>query len=206
MTARQRLLRTLFLSLIGLLVGCAIGWMSLQMDKPSGQKAAPVLNAAGIGGPYTLTDQNGVTRTEQDFAGRYKLIYFGFSYCPAICPTELQKTIQALNDLPDDLKQKVTPIFITVDPERDTVDTMKGYVELFDPRLVGLTGSVEQIEAAKKAYKVYAAKVPQDDTYTMDHSSFIYFMTPDDKLAHLFRTDDTAETMASTLRTYLAGS
>lgn len=190
---------------IGLVLGAVIGGAGFLMDqKPSASAKPPLMNAASIGGPFTLTDQDGKTRTEKDYAGTYKLIYFGFTYCPAICPTELQKTAEALRDLPDALRAKIQPIFITVDPERDTVAVMKNYVPLFSKNLIGLTGSVEQIDAVKKTYKVYAAKVPQDDTYTMDHSSYIYFMTPDDKPVYLFRATDTAETMVETLKTYFA--
>jgi protein SCO1/2 len=196
--------RNLILFILGLCLGAALAGAAIMMETraPAPKERVPLMNAAKIGGAFTLVDQDGKTRTEKDFNQVYKLVYFGFSYCPAICPTELQKISEALASLPEDISGKIQPIFITIDPERDTPAVLKDYVSLFDKRLIGLTGSVDQIEAVKKEYKVYASKVPQDDTYTMDHSSFIYFMTPDDKPVYLFRISDTAETMADTLTEY----
>lgn len=152
--------------------------------------------ATTIGNEFSLVDIGGIPRTQDDYKETYKLVYFGFTYCPAICPTELSKMTEAYLSLPENMQHNIRPIFITVDPERDTPAVMKGYVSLFMPQLVGLTGSVAQIEAAKKSFKVYAAKVPEGDEYTMDHSSFIYFQTPDNKTAAIFRTSDTSEQMA----------
>jgi len=186
---------------IGICLGALIAGISvLSSEKKSAEPA--ILNVAGVGGPWTLKDQDGKARTEQDFKDKYKLIYFGFTYCPAICPTELQKTAQAYNDLPSRIQQHIQMLFVTVDPERDTQDVMKKYVALFHPDLVGLTGTVEQVETIKNEYKVYAAKVPQDDTYTMDHSSYIYFMTPDDTLIALFKTTQNAAEIEEFIRSY----
>lgn len=209
MTVRQRLLRTLILSAIGLCLGAAIALITVMMDRYNpAPRSSGIVNAAAIGGPYTLTDQDGKTRSDADFKSTYKLLYFGFSYCPAICPTELQKMAAALKTLPENISTQIQPIFITIDPERDTPAVLKNYVALFDPRLVGLTGTVEQIEAVKKAYKIYGAKVPPEegaaaDEYTMDHSSFIYFLTPDDQMIMLFRTNDTAEEMVRMITAHL---
>ena len=157
-----------------------------------------------FGGPFTLTDQDGKEVTEKDYEGQYRLIYFGFTYCPAICPTELQRMASVLKDL-SPKGDLITPIFITVDPERDTVDTMKQYVELFHPRLIGLTGTPEQIKEITKAYKIYYAKV-QDETmsdYTMDHSSFIYFMAPNNDLLKIFKMDDEIDYMVKTIHRFI---
>lgn len=158
-----------------------------------------------FGGPFTLTDHTGKQVTDKDFAGKYRLIYFGFTYCPAICPTELSKMTAALNELGEAGKD-ILPIFITVDPERDTVEKMKGYVSLFHPSFIGLTGTKQQIDPTLKAYKIYAAK-REDETmteYTMDHSSFIYFIAPDGRLLHIFRMQDDAGVMAETIARWLA--
>ena len=127
-----------------------------------------------MGGDFTLVDQDGKTVTQADFADSYKLVFFGFSYCPSICPTELQKITLVLGDLGDEIANKITPIFISVDPERDTPEQLKQYVVQFNPRLVGLTGTPEQIEAVTKSFRIYATKVENDmmDEYMMDHSSF----------------------------------
>lgn len=157
-----------------------------------------------FGGPFTLVDQNGKTVTDKDYAGRYRLIYFGFTYCPAICPTELQKITAALTLLGDKGK-KIQPLFITVDPERDTPEKMKGYVTLFHPSLIGLSGTRAQIDQVLKSYKIYAAKAqdPGMTEYTMDHSSLIYFMAPDGRLLRIFKIDDTAQAMADTIAQWL---
>lgn len=203
MTTKQRLFRTLMLCGIGLLIGAGIGLVSIVAEQQK-TPIATTLNAANIGGPYTLTDQDGKTRTEADFKDTYKLIYFGFTYCPAICPTELQKMSEALKALPETTRNKVQPIFITIDQERDTVAAIKDYVALFDKRMIGMTGTPEQIEAVKKSYKIYAAKVPPEkgaaaDEYTMDHSSYIYFMTPDDQLIALFKAEDGSQRIVDSI-------
>ena len=133
-----------------------------------------------IGGPFTLIDQTGMARTEKDLLGKYVLMYFGFTFCPAICPTELQKMNRALEES-GVLADKIQPVFITIDPERDTQPVLANYVPQFHPRLLGLTGTREQIDPVLKSYRVYARKVeePGMTDYTMDHSSYIYLIGPD---------------------------
>lgn len=168
-----------------------------DMPAPS---AGGVQLAQGVvlGGPFTLVDHTGRTVTERDFAGKPMLIYFGFTYCPDVCPTELG-TIAAALDAMGPAGERVTPVFITVDPERDTPEAMADYVTRFHPRMVGLTGSAEQVAQAARAYRVYFAKVqPRDSTtYLMDHSSFIYFVGPDGRVRSLFRPESTPEAIAS---------
>ncbi len=199
---QKRLMRTAALCAVGLLIGIGIGWMQV-----GGQNAAVVketdIPVAGveIGGDYTLVDQDGKTVTPKDFAGRPKLIYFGFTACPAICPTELQKIMRVLKALGEAGKD-IQPLFITVDPERDTVPVMHDYVRMFGPRLTGLTGSPAQVGAALKNFRIYARKVqePGAADYTMDHSSFIYLMSPKDTLISIYRPQDSAEDMAEDIR------
>jgi protein SCO1/2 len=130
-----------------------------------------------VGGPFELVDSTGRTVRDDAFRGRLMLVYFGYTWCPDVCPTELQNMSAALDLLGDDAAE-VAPIFITVDPERDTVETMAEYQEHFHPSLVALTGSPTQVAAAAKAYRVYYAKGPADrpGEYLMDHSSFVYLM------------------------------
>lgn len=158
-----------------------------------------------FGGPFSLTDQNGKTVTDKDFGGKYRLIYFGFTSCPAICPTELAKITSALNKL-GAKSENIAPIFITVDPERDTVAALKNYVTLFHPSLTGLTGTPEDIARVTKAYKIYAAKVddPSLSEYTMDHSSFIYFIGPDGRLLHIFHIKDDADVMTDVIGKWMS--
>lgn len=152
-----------------------------------------------VGGPFTLTDQHGDVVTEQDFAGRYMLIYFGYTYCPDFCPMSLANMAQALDLLPAELAEQVVPVLITVDPERDTVEQLAEYAPLFHPRLVALTGSLEQITQTAKAYRVYFSKAGNgdSDTYLMDHSTFIYLMGPDGKYVRHFSHSAAPEEIAA---------
>jgi len=159
-----------------------------------------------IGGPFTLVDHTGKTVTDGDFRGRYLLVFFGYTYCPDVCPTSLQ-TLTAALDLLGAQAEKVQPLFISVDPERDTPEALAWYVGNFHPRLIGLTGSSEQTAAAAKAYRVYYAKTQEegaaDDDYLMGHSAMTYLMGPDGKYRTVFSHDVTPEEMANTLRQYL---
>lgn len=207
---KKRLLRTALLSAVAFAIGGGMALMEIRgqnaqvvnIGPQTGEQQVP---GAQIGGPFTLIDQDGKTVTEKDFAGTYKIVYFGFTFCPMICPTELQKIAEVLNMLGAESEQ-IKPLFITVDPARDTPDVMKSYVVQFHPRMIGLTGSAEQIEAVEKNYRVFA-KQAQDESlaeYTMDHSSFIYLMGPDDTLVAIYRTADTANFIAADIKNKLA--
>jgi len=192
-------IRTILWSLVTI---SAIFFIAAYQIHYQTDKIATVV-AKNFGGDFTLTNHLNQIVTQDDFSNQYRLIYFGFTYCPAICPTELQRISTILKEL-GSAGEDIQPIFITIDPERDTVETMKNYVGLFHPRLIGLTGTVEQIETVKKAYKIYAAKA-QDETmndYTMDHSSFIYFMGPDNSLIRIFKTQDSIEDMLRVIKKY----
>lgn len=156
-----------------------------------------------IGGAFTLTDHTGKVVTEADFRGRYLIIYFGYTFCPEICPTELQDISEALDLLGKDA-DKITPIFISVDPERDTVQQMAEYVPLFHKSLVGLTGTPQQVAAVAKAYRVYYARQGDGTSYEMDHSSIIYFMNPEGQYAAHFAYGVDPERIASKIRAVLA--
>jgi protein SCO1/2 len=157
-----------------------------------------------LGGPFRLVNQTGRMVTEADFAGRFMLVYFGFTFCPDVCPTELGTMVAALDEL-GDAAARVVPVFITVDPERDTPEAMADYVARFDPRLIGLTGTPEQIAAAARAYRVFYAKVqrPEMTEYLMDHSSFIYLVGPNGRVRSLFRPQTSPEAMARAIRAQL---
>ena len=158
-----------------------------------------------IGGPFELVGKDGKTVTDQDFRGRYMLVFFGFTHCPDICPAELQVMSTALDDLGSDA-DKVVPIFITLDPERDTPDAVNAYVENFGPNFVGLTGSPEAIDKAAKAYRVTYQKFQDEsmgDNYSIDHSALVYLMGPDGKFVTHIPYGTPPEKMAETLRRYL---
>ncbi len=160
-----------------------------------------------VGGPFTLTDQNGKRVTEQDFRGKFMLIYFGFTYCPDVCPTALQVMAAALDKL-GPKGERITPVLISVDPERDTPTQLAQYVKSFHPRLVGLTGSPQEVEAVAKAYRVYFKKVADPKStagYTMDHSSIVYVMGPDGQYRAHFTHATSPDVMAERLARLLAG-
>lgn len=145
---------------------------------------------AQIGGPFTLTDQNGSKRSSSDFGGRFMLVYFGYSFCPDVCPTTLSLMADALDRLGPS-GSRVVPVFITIDPERDTPAKLKPYMASFGPRFVGLTGDLASIKTVAGLYRVYIKKEPLDGGgYGMDHSSVIYLMGPDGRFVAYW--DDTS--------------
>jgi protein SCO1/2 len=185
---------------IGLVVlaGVIAVWL-WQGDRIAGTVTGT--GSALVGGPFELVDQDGKVRHDTDFAGQYMLVYFGYTYCPDVCPTSLAIMSRALQGLGAEA-DRITPIFITVDPERDTVEEMQDYVSHFGPRMVGLTGTPEQVRQAAKAYRVYYAKGDdgQDDgTYLMDHSSITYLMGPDGRYITHFPYGTTAAEMTAGL-------
>jgi len=133
---------------------------------------------AAIGGPFTLVDHTGKTVTETDVITGPTLIYFGFTYCPDVCPLDTARNAEAI-DLLADMGHTVKPVFITIDPKRDTPPVMADFVEVLHPKMVGLTGTEEQVKAASKAYKTYYRKNGDGEDYLMDHSTFSYLMGPD---------------------------
>lgn len=147
--------------------------------------------SASIGGAFALTDQNGIRRSQADFAGRPMLIYFGFTYCPDVCPTALDimgGALDALQQRDAIAYERLQPVFISVDPARDTPPVLRDYLAYFHPRLSGLTGSQADIDAVKSAFKIYAARGAAEDengNYIVDHSSFFYLMDENNRyLAH----------------------
>jgi protein SCO1/2 len=170
----------------------------------SGQVAGPPApQAAAIGGPFRLIDQDGKTVTEQDFKGRPSLVFFGFTHCPDICPTTLFDVSEIIRSLGPDAA-RVNALFITVDPERDTPQAMKDYLSSFDPRLSGLTGDDASIAAVAKAYRAYYKKVPlEDGGYTMDHLAIVYLMDKQGRFVAPFSLKRTKDAAAAELRKYL---
>jgi len=179
-------------------------------NAPSNRTSAPpVANPLGgsvhLGGAFTLVGSDGQTVTDQNFRGKWMLVYFGYTYCPDVCPTELQTMSAAINKL-GPLAAKIVPIFISVDPERDTPEAIGAYVKLFDPRLIGLTGSTKQIADVTRAYRVYYAKVIQKglSSYLMDHSSLVYLMDPAGRFVALYNPQTDVDDMATELRNHLS--
>ena len=197
MPSRQKLIFALVVLVIAAITGLGALWLTGSLPKgPIGT------GTALVGGPFTLTDHNGKRVTDQDFRGKYILIFFGFTFCPDVCPSELQVMSAALDELGPEA-DKIQPVFITIDPERDTPEAMKIYVSNFHPRMVGLTGSPEDIAAVAKAYRVYYAKAKGTEDkpdYLMDHSTILYLMGPDGKFVKHFTYGTDAKALAEGLR------
>ena len=160
-----------------------------------------------IGGPFSLVDQDGVRRTEADFRGRLMLVFFGYTHCPDICPTSLQTVTDALDALGADAA-KVAPLFITVDPARDTVARLKEYAGYFHPQLVALTGSEADIAQAAKAYRVPYSRAEASDAagpgeYLMNHAAYFYLMDREGAYLTHFTPEDSAQEIAEALRKHL---
>jgi protein SCO1/2 len=194
-SAMSRTMKALLGVWIAVLLGAA-GWIA--WDAWQGKQS-------GIGGPFTLTNQDGKTVTSDSLKGKPTLIYFGFTYCPDVCPTSLLLMETAMEKIGGDAAKKVNLVFITVDPERDTPAVMKGYVPNFGPTFEGLTGTPDQIAQVARAYRVYYQKVPGKDgaPYLMDHSSIVYLLDRNGRFVTHFTHEAKAEAIAAAVQRLL---
>lgn len=198
--------------LAAVVAGTGLGIAAYQLlGDPSGEATGaggrPVFQAE-LGGPYTLVDTGGAPVTEADYAGDYTLYYFGFTFCPDICPTELQVIAAAYDQLAPEIREQLRMVFVTVDPGRDTVEAMADYVSLFHPELEGLTGTQEQTDAAAAAFGVYYQPVGKDEDpeyYLVDHSTFTYLQGPDNENALVFPYGMAPDQMAAQIRQVIDG-
>ena len=167
---------------------------------------ATTTSAVTIGGPFALIAPDGTTVTEETFRGKWLLVYFGYTFCPNTCPMTLNEIATALEKLGTDAT-KMQPLFITVDPQRDTREVLEQYTRSFDPRIVGLTGSPQQIDAVTQEYGAYAARdktEPGPEDYVIDHSTYLYVMDPGGKFVRAFDADTSGDRIADALRELLA--
>ena len=197
--------------LVGLLVvAIALGgylWHlgNLRQNAPAGPAEAAAPTTA-IGGPFTLTDSTGMTRTDTEFRGKFMLVFFGYTYCPDVCPTTLA-VMQAALDMMGAEADRVVPIFITIDPKRDTPEAIKAYLVPFGPRFVGLTGSDADIAAAAKAYRVYYQVHDQPDgNYTLDHTGIVYLMDTKGQFLGNYTQETPPDQMAKDIRAKIAAN
>jgi len=186
---------------LSLLVPLAVALAGCGASDPQAQ---PPLAEAKIGGPFRLVDATGKTVTDRDFAGRYRIVYFGYTFCPDVCPTDMQVIgagLKALEASAPAKAAKIVPIFVTVDPERDTPAIVGRFATTFHPRFVGLTGTPAQVDAARKAYAVWAQKgAPSPGGgYLVNHSNQAYLMDPDGKPLALVPSDQGPQAVAATL-------
>ena len=191
MTARMRLV---FLGLIALVVFIGMTALIMLMNRPAA--------LVSPGGDFALVDQDGRAVTAADFRGRHMLVFFGFTNCPDVCPMSLQRIAEALDAAPE-LLERLTPVLVSVDPERDTPRRMKEYLAYFGPAFRGLTGTPAQIDAMVKAYRVYARRVPLEDSalgYTMDHSGLIYLYDPQGEFVRTYDPSIESAALADALK------
>lgn len=159
--------------------------------------------AASIGGPFELVNGKGETVTDKDVITEPTLVYFGYTFCPDVCPFDMSRNAEAV-DILAERGLSVTPLFISIDPDRDTPEVMADYAFNLGGKTIALTGSPEQVKAASKAYKTYyKAHDKSDEFYLVDHSTFTYLVTPEDGFLEFFKRDDTAEQMADRVECFL---
>ncbi len=206
-------MKTPFVLMISLAIAGAAAY-ALWQGMPERAEFAPPVQAKtqadtsvsqlAIGGAFSLVDTESRPVTDKDLRGSFALVYFGFTSCPDMCPTTLQAMTVALNKL-GPLAEKVRPVFITVDPEHDTPAVMKDYIKNFHPRMWGLTGTKEQTDAAAESYRVFHKKVqkPGEEGETVDHSGFIYLISPAGEYVTHFPPNEEAEKMMVELTKYL---
>ncbi|MPZ56628.1 MAG: SCO family protein [Rhizobiales bacterium] len=197
MTARTT---RVILILSAFVVGLALAFGVVMLV--AGRGAGPITQASAVGGPFSLVDGGGKMVTDRDMKGKPFLVFFGFTHCPEICPTTLFEVSEVFRRLGPDA-DKAAALFITVDPERDTPAVMKDYLASFDPRLRGLTGDPEAIQAVLRSYRVYSKKVLLDGGgYTMDHTALVYLMDKEGRFVAPFNVKRGAEAAAADLRKY----
>ena len=205
---RGRMVRVLGAFGVGLVLAGGIVWWQVDAMERARQESATAalgdFSGVDVGGGFSLTNHRGERVTNADFEADFLFIYFGFVFCPDVCPTELAEMAQTLDVLGDEAAQ-VQPVFVTIDPERDTPEAMADYVSLFHPRLVGLTGSTDDIATVADAYKVYYQRVDSAEYtyYLMDHSSFLYFTDRSGDLLYLFAPQHTPDEMADIIRIFM---
>ncbi|XP_071486637.1 protein SCO1 homolog, mitochondrial-like [Diadema antillarum] len=197
-----------------LLVTFAIGGSALYVFKSAKEKKElqiqkernKAVGKAAIGGPFDLIDTSGQRKTNEDYLGKWILLYFGFTHCPDICPDELEKMILAVNKVNGSPNlEKVIPIFITIDPDRDDVETMREYVKEFDPNLVGLTGSREKIDEVARNFRVYFSMGPKDEDndYIVDHTIIMYLIGPEGQFLDYYGQNKTDEQVAGGIASHM---
>lgn len=164
------------------------------------------LAGASIGGPFTLVDGNGKTVTERDFAGKYRIMYFGYTFCPDVCPVDVQNIGGAMKLLDKDkpaLSAKIVPIFVTIDPARDTPAVVKQFTSAFYPRMVGLTGTAAQVDAAAKAFRVPYQKRETKSGYLMDHGRQAYLMGPNGEPIALLPQEESPQAIVAEIERWI---
>ena len=193
------------LLIVGMVAATMGGWV--PDDKYGQCRATKLAGGAGdIGGPFTLVDETGKTVTSEEVISEPSLLYFGYTFCPDVCPLDNARNAEAVEIL-ESRGQMVQPVFISIDPDRDTPEILRDFTDNLHERMLGLTGSPEQVAAASKAYRTYYKKHDpepgNEEFYLVDHSTWSYLVFPGEGLVGLFKRDETPQTMADRIGCFL---
>ncbi|NCO20738.1 MAG: SCO family protein [Rhodobacterales bacterium] len=199
-----------FFIIAGLTVALAAGgtawWLARPTDARFAHCSASSVAGATIGGPFSLVDETGATVTDVEVLTKPSLVYFGYTFCPDVCPTDSARNAEAL-DLLQQRGYDAQAVFITIDPARDTVERVREFTDYFHDDMIGLTGSADQVAVASRAYKTYSAKQETgDEYYLMDHSTFTYLVLPDAGFVQFFRRENTPQEIADTMACFIDAS
>jgi protein SCO1/2 len=190
---------------VGVAIFAATRLLTPSDDGLSACRSTAVAGAGAIGGPFELTSETGARVTERDVIDGPALIYFGYTFCPDVCPVDAARNADAATILTEDYGLAVKPVFISVDPRRDTPDVLADFTDALHPEMLGLTGSPEDVDRVVRAYKAYASvpAEPEDEYYLVDHSAFTYLMLPEIRFAEVYRREVTPAEMAESLACYI---
>jgi protein SCO1/2 len=193
-------------TVVGLIGGSGLYVYLQGKADPFAQCRSGQVGGGSIGGPFTLVDGTGKTVTDKDVLTKPSLVYFGYTFCPDVCPLDNQRNAEAV-DILEERGIEVTPVFISIDPARDTPEVVADFAANLHPRMIGLTGSEEQVKAASQAYKTYYRKQDGDEEYYLvDHSTFTYLMLPGIGFADFFKREDTADQMADRVACFVTAA
>ena len=189
---------------VAFLGGTALYLANQRAADPFAECRAGTVGGGSIGGPFTLVDDTGKTVTEKEVFTKPSLLYFGYTFCPDVCPLDNARNAEAV-DILEEMGLEVTPVFISIDPARDTPEVVGDFAENLHPRMIGLTGSEDQVKAASLAYKTYFKKQDTgDEYYLVDHSTFTYLVLPETGFVEFFKREETAQQMADRTACFLS--
>ncbi|MGB0659416.1 MAG: SCO family protein [Mangrovicoccus sp.] len=204
-----RILAILAAVLVAAFLGITAGFVFMRgpSDAFAECRTGSMAGASSVGGPFTLVDKTGAEVTDTDVITEPSLVYFGYTFCPDVCPMDNSRNVEAI-DLLNEMGISATPIFISIDPERDTPEVVGDFAENFHPKMIGLTGSPAQVKAASQAYKTYfrAQKDGDDPYYLVDHSTFTYLVLPESGFVQFFTRENTAQEIAESVSCFINAS